>query len=73
MITGTIHDVPTIMPAIDPAQLAAINQLWWHNAMMLGYFCLGVGFLIGAGSVYLYYWRKRREDDDTHFLAAKEL
>lgn len=54
-ITGTIHNISTIAPApIDPAQLAAINALWWHNAMMLGYFCLGVGFLIGIVSGYYY-------------------
>lgn len=53
-ITGTIHDVPTLAPAaIDPAQLAAINQLWWHNAMMLGYFCLATGFTIGICSGYI--------------------
>jgi hypothetical protein len=51
---------------IDPAQLAAINQLWYNNAMQLGWVCLGVGFLIGAVSVYLYYWRKDHEWDRTY-------
>ena len=55
MITGTIHDIPTLAPAaIDPAQMAAINAVWWHNAMQLGYFCLAVGFLIGLISGYYY-------------------
>lgn len=53
-ITGTIHDLPTIVPAINPEQLAAINQLWWNNAMQLGWFCLGVGFLIGMVTGYYY-------------------
>jgi uncharacterized membrane protein affecting hemolysin expression len=73
MITGTIHDVPTIAPVIDPAQLAAINQLWWHNSMMLGYFCLGVGFLIGIVTGYYHCKRKYQRDQDTYFLAVREL
>lgn len=46
---------------IDPVALQQINAAWMRNAMQLGTFCLIVGFLIGAGSVYLYYWRKERE------------
>lgn len=55
MITGTIHDIPTLAPApIDMAQLEAINQLWYNNAMHLGWFCLGMGFLIGMMTGYYY-------------------
>jgi hypothetical protein len=63
MITGTIHDLPTIAPVIDPVQLAAINAAWLHNAIQLGWFCLVVGFLIGLATMYLYYLNKDEYGD----------
>jgi hypothetical protein len=71
---GTIYDKPlNVSLTIDPVALQQLNDAWLHNAKLLGLFCLVVGFLIGAGSVYLYYWRRSREMADTHFLAVKEL
>jgi hypothetical protein len=67
---GTIYDAPLkINYTFDPVALQQLNAAWMHNAKLLGLFCLIVGFLIGAGSVYLYYWRKRRGDP----LAPLEL
>jgi len=59
MSSQIILDAPLLVttPAIDPATLAAINQAWTSNAMMLGEFCLVVGFLIGFGSAYMYFKR----------------
>ena len=61
-ISGTIHDlevgknVTAVM--IDPAQLAALNAAWMHNALLLGEICLVVGFVIGAAGMYVYMRRK---------------
>lgn len=51
---GTIHDIPTTIPTMNIEQLTAINQVWTNNAMQLGYFCLVVGFLIGACAGYIF-------------------
>lgn len=68
-ITGTIHDMPTVIPTLNSSCLpflTAMNQAWWNNAMQLGWLCLVVGFLIGAVSVYLYYRRRENEWDRTY-------
>lgn len=46
-----------VTPAIDPATLAALNQVWMNNTMQLGTFTLVVGFLIGFASAYIYFKR----------------
>ena len=53
---GTIHDIPTPLPTMNNAclpLLTQMNQAWWHNAMMFGYFCLAAGFLIGVAAGYV--------------------
>jgi hypothetical protein len=65
MITGTIHDVPTMIPTLDNSCLpfiTAMNQAWWNNSIQLGIFCLVVGFLIGAGVIYFRYGFRESED-----------
>ena len=60
MITGTIHDVPTVIPTLDNSCLpflTAMNQAWLTNSMELGVFYLMVGFLIGAIAVYVHFKR----------------
>jgi hypothetical protein len=57
MITGTIHDMPTVIPTLDNSCLpfiTAMNQVWWNNSMKLGVICLIVGFLIGIAAGYYY-------------------
>lgn len=55
-ITGTILDQGKNLSeiTIDPEQLAALNAVWTHNAILLGEICLVVGFVIGAVSMYFY-------------------
>lgn len=55
--------LPVVTNAIDPVLLSQINDAWMHNAMLLGYFCLAVGFIIGAVSVYFYMGRKYADTD----------
>lgn len=55
--------LPVVTAAIDPVFLAQLNDAWMHNAMLLGYFCLAVGFTIGAVSVYIYMRRKYADTD----------
>lgn len=62
---GTIYDQPlNITFNIDPFALAELNKAWTHNAIQLAYISLIIGFLIGAGSVYIYYWRRRNANGD---------
>jgi vacuolar-type H+-ATPase subunit I/STV1 len=55
--------LPAVTEAIDPVLLSQINDAWMHNAMLLGYFCLAVGFTIGAVSIY-FYMRNKYADTD---------
>lgn len=61
MITGNIHEIPTPLPDLPIHSVNSLNALWMHNAYMLGYFCLGVGFVIGL--IAGYYYCKGKYDD----------
>jgi hypothetical protein len=64
---GTIYDKPlSVNFTFDPVALAELNRAWIHNATQLGYISLAIGFLIGAGSVYLYFWRRDHDWDRTY-------